>query len=74
MALKCKVEVGQMQLDRLLSKFSDSSNVKTTKKSIRTLDSIAKVRQKDSAARGAQHAAEAKAKREAKKAKEKDQG
>jgi len=68
--LKCKVEVGQLQIDGLLAKFNGGTNtkVKTTKKTLASLDSLAKQHQKKSKARSDEYVAKAKAEREKKKA------
>lgn len=69
--LKCTVSVGEMQIKNLLANFNKKEivKVKTTKKGMPSLDSMAKSLQKESAIRSAKYAEEAKAKREATKQK-----
>lgn len=66
--LKCKVSVGEMQIKNLLATFDKKGigKVKTTKKDLSSLESMAKTLQKESAIRSAKYAEEAKAKREEK--------
>ena len=69
--LKCTVSVGEMQIKNLLANFNKKEivRVKTTKKGMPSLDSMAKALQKESSIRSAKYAEEAKAKREAAKQK-----
>ena len=66
--LKCTVSVGEMQIKNLLANFNkkEITKVKTTKKDLSSLESMAKTLQKESAIRGAKYAEELKAKREEK--------
>ena len=66
--LKCKVSIGDMQIKNLLANFNkkEIGRVKTTKKGMPSLDSMAKTLQRESAIRSAKYAEEAKAKREEK--------
>ena len=67
--LKCTVEIGRLQIIGLLDKFNGKKNTKskTIKKSLASLDSIAKKRQRISAVKSQEYASIARAKREQEK-------